>query len=103
MRRNVSRWRKRCAALAYGRSERTRGVYVMLTAVQTLDEGVHCYRRRVVAGALLRPGRRRAATVVPATPVASVVPAAADFARRRQRGQRRRRGLVATSYHVRAR
>ena len=57
LRRNVSRWRRaalRRALDVWAERANARYVYVMLTAVQTLDEGVHCYRRRVVAGARAR-------------------------------------------------
>jgi hypothetical protein len=54
MRRNVSRWHR--AALRRSLdlwAERANAGYItmMLAAIQALDEGVHCYRRRVVAAA----------------------------------------------------
>ena len=69
LRRNVSRWRRaalRRALDVWAERANARYVYVMLAAVQTLDEGVHCYRRRVVAGAFGAWARAAArATPVP--------------------------------------
>ena len=70
MRRNVSRWRRgamRRALDVWAERANARYVYVMLTAVQTLDEGVHCYRRRVVAGAFGAWARAAARATTPAT------------------------------------
>jgi len=65
----VSRWRRaalRRALDVWAERANARYVYVMLAAVQTLDEGVHCYRRRVVAGAFGAWARAAArATPVP--------------------------------------
>ena len=69
MRRNVSRWRRgamRRALDVWAERANARYVYVMLTAVQTLDEGVHCYRRRVVAGAFGAWARAAARATTPA-------------------------------------
>lgn len=54
MRRNVSRWchaALRRALDLWAERANARYITMMLAAVQTLDEGVHCYRRRIVAGA----------------------------------------------------
>ena len=70
MRRNVSRWRRgamRRALDVWAERANARYVYVMLTAVQTLDEGVHCYRRRVVAGAFGAWARAAARATKPVT------------------------------------
>ena len=70
LRRNVSRWRRaalRRALDVWAERANARYVYVMLTAVQTLDEGVHCYRRRVVAGAFGAWARAAARATKPAT------------------------------------
>ena len=69
LRRNVSRWRRaalRRALDVWAERANARYVYVMLTAVQTLDEGVHCYRRRVVAGAFGSWARATARATTPA-------------------------------------
>ena len=70
LRRNVSRWRRgalRRALDVWAERANARYVYVMLAAVQTLDEGVHCYRRRVVAGAFGAWARAAARATTPAT------------------------------------
>jgi hypothetical protein len=70
LRRNVSRWRRaalRRALDVWAERANARYVYVMLTAVQTLDEGVHCYRRRVVASAFGAWARAAARATAPAT------------------------------------
>ena len=93
LRRNVSRWRRaalRRALDVWAERANARYVYVMLAAVQTLDEGVHCYRRRVVAGAFGAWARAAARATRPAVvddcgpPTLETTPAAP------------RRGLVAT-------
>ena len=69
-RRNVNRWRRgamRRALDVWAERANARYVYVMLAAVQTLDEGVHCYRRRVVAGAFGAWARAAARATTPAT------------------------------------
>ena len=69
LRRNVSRWRRaalRRALDVWAERANARYVYVMLAAVQTLDEGVHCYRRRVVAGAFGKWARAAARATTPA-------------------------------------
>ena len=70
LRRNVSRWRRaalRRALDVWAERANARYVYVMLAAVQTLDEGVHCYRRRVVAGAFGAWARAAARATKPVT------------------------------------